>query len=77
MRSVDHVNAYLLARDHMVGAMSQRARRLTYGRCLQRTQRELASREGISQSAVSQALAGSGSQAIVEGFLLLDPESGR
>ncbi|MDX2375693.1 SatD family protein [Microbacterium sp. LRZ72] len=61
-------NAYLLARDHLVGAMTERTRRLVYGRCLGRTQRELADAEGITQSAVSQALAAAGAAAIVEGY---------
>lgn len=61
-------NAGLLARDHLVTAMSERARRLAYGRCIGRTQRELAASEGITQSAVSQLLATSGATAVVEGF---------
>lgn len=61
-------NAYLLARDELVASMSERARRLTYGRCLGRTQRELADAEGITQPAVSQALASAGSAALVAGF---------
>ena len=64
-------NAYLLARDQLVGAMSERTRRLAYGRCLGATQRELASAEGITQSAVSQALANAGAPAVIEGFRLL------
>ncbi|MFT4280752.1 SatD family protein [Microbacterium sp.] len=64
-------NAYLLVRDEMVGAMSERARRLTYGRCLGRTQRELAAAEGITQPAVSQALAGAGAPAVIAGFSVL------
>lgn len=63
--------AYALARDQLVSAMSERTRRLTAGRCLGRSQRELAEREGISQSAVSQALAAAGSAALVEGFAVL------
>ncbi|HAQ59469.1 MAG TPA: hypothetical protein DCR63_03175, partial [Microbacterium sp.] len=66
--SVPLANAYLLARDQIVTAMSERTRRLTYGRCLDRSQQDLAQSEGISQSAVSQALAGAGASAIVEGF---------
>ena len=68
---VGTVNAYLIARDQLVGAMSERTRRLTYGRCLGITQRELAEAEGITQSAVSQALTTSGAAAVVEGFHLL------
>lgn len=65
-------NAYLLARDELVGGMRERLRRLTYGRCLGLTQRELAEQEGVTQSAVSQALTAAGSAAVVEGFRLLD-----
>ncbi|GAA2005925.1 SatD family protein [Microbacterium ulmi] len=68
---VRRANAYLLARDALVAGMSERARRLTYGRCLGATQRELAKAEGITQPAVSQLLANAGAQAIVEGFRLL------
>lgn len=67
------VNAGLLARDHLVTAMGERARRLTYGRCVGMTQRELAASEGITQSAVSQLLAGSGANAIVEAYRLSLP----
>ncbi|MCT9001913.1 SatD family protein [Microbacterium memoriense] len=61
-------NAYLLARDQLVSDMSERTRRLTYGRLLGRTQGDLARAEGITQSAVSQALATAGAGALVEGF---------
>ncbi len=64
-------NAGALARDHLVTAMGERARRITYGRCLGRTQRELAAAEGITQSAVSQLLAASGGSALVEGYRAL------
>jgi hypothetical protein len=70
-RAARQANAYLLARDQLVTDMTARTRRLTYGRCLGRTQRALADSEQITQSAVSQALASSGSAAIVEGFRLL------
>lgn len=69
---IRRTNAYLLARDELVGAMSERTRRLSYGRCLGRTQRELAEAEGVSQSAISQALRSGGAAAIVEGFQLLE-----
>ncbi|HKT55148.1 MAG TPA: SatD family protein [Microbacterium sp.] len=65
-------NAYLLARDELIGGMTERTRRLTYGRCLGQTQRALAAAEQITQSAVSQALAASGAAALVEGFALLE-----
>lgn len=64
-------NAYLLARDELVSAMSARTRRLAYGRLLGRTQRDLARDEGITQSAVSQALAAAGVGALAEGFAQL------
>ncbi|MGB3375706.1 MAG: hypothetical protein WBA87_11310, partial [Microbacterium sp.] len=69
--AVRWANAYLLTRDELVGAMSERTRRLTYGRCLSRTQAELAAEEGVTQSAVSQALSSSGAGSLVEGFRLL------
>lgn len=66
--SVSLATAYALSRDQLISAMSERSRRLTRGRCLGRSQRDLAEAEGISQSAVSQALAAAGSAALVEGF---------
>jgi DNA-binding CsgD family transcriptional regulator len=69
--TVPLANAYLLARDQLVSAMNDRARRLTYGRCIGRTQKELADAEGISQPAVSQTLTAAGASAVVEGFLAL------
>ena len=61
-------NAYLLARDELVMRMSPRERRLVYGRFLGRTQDDLAGAEGISQSAVSQALASAGAAAVILGL---------
>lgn len=61
-------NAYVWARDELVSAMGERARRLVYGRCMGLTQRELAEREQITQSAVSQLLTASGAAGLVEGF---------
>lgn len=69
--SADLANAYLLARDQLVGVMTERGRRLTYGRCQGATQRELASAEGITQPAVSQALMAAGSAVLVEGLRAL------
>jgi hypothetical protein len=54
------INAYLLSRDHIVGAMTERTRRLTLGLLLGQLQGDLAAAEGITQSAVSQALRRSG-----------------
>lgn len=67
-------NAGLLARDRWVSQLSARARRLTFGRVLGRTQRELADAEGISQSAVSQALSAADSAAVVESLRALAPQ---
>ena len=69
--SASFANAYLLARDQIVGAMTDRVRRLTYGRCMNRTQAELARTEGITQPAVSQLLAAAGSAAVITGFRTL------
>lgn len=59
------INAHLLVRDHLIGAMSARARRIAAGALLGRTQVQLAAQEGISQSAVSQSLRRSGGGALV------------
>jgi len=61
-------NAYLLARDELLGAMSSRERRLTYGRIVGRSQRELAADEQITQPSVSKALRGAGAVALLEGL---------
>lgn len=58
------VNAFLLCRDESIGLMGERARRLLLGWLQGRTQSELAEQEGISQSAVSQALGRSGAYAL-------------
>lgn len=66
------VNAFLLCRDESVGHMGERARRLLLGWMRGRTQSELAEQEGISQSAVSQALARSGAYAVRDGHEALE-----
>lgn len=60
------VNAYLLARDHVVGSMTERSRRLVFGSMLGSSQGELAVAEGITQSAVSQSLRRSGGASLIE-----------
>src|SRR6218665_216427 len=67
-------NAYLLVRDELVGAMSERERRLTYGRLVGRSQQELATDEGISQPSVSKALRNAGAAALLEGLAALRGE---
>ncbi|MCV0335702.1 SatD family protein [Microbacterium maritypicum] len=67
-------NAYLLVRDEVVGAMSERERRLTYGRLLGRSQQELATEEGITQPSVSKSLRTAGTAALIEGVAALRGE---
>lgn len=76
-QTVRLANAHLLTRDELVAGLSDRQRRLVYGRCLGTTQRELARVEGIGQPAVSQALAASGGTTLVEAFALLTAEAVR
>jgi hypothetical protein len=64
-------NIALLSRDQLISDMSARTRRLTYGRCLGVFQRDLAAAEGITQPAVSQALASSGAGAVIEAVRIL------
>ncbi len=59
------VNAYLLTRDHIISAMNDRARRVTLGIALGRSQRELASDENVSQSAISQTMRKSGGSSLL------------
>lgn len=68
-------NAYLRARDELVGGMSERTRRLAYGRALGRTQRELALDEGITQPAVSQTLSSAGVPALLAGLTALEEDA--
>lgn len=75
--AIDKANAYVLLRDHLVTRMTERERRLTYGRCIGRTQTVLAQAEGISQPAVSQALQSAGSVAVVTGWELLMASVGK
>jgi hypothetical protein len=64
-------NAYLLVRDELVGTMSERERRLTYGRVVGRSQQELAEIEGVSQPSVSKSLRRAGAHALIEGLSTL------
>lgn len=59
------VNALVLCRDQIVGTMNVRQRRLLFGVLTGATQAVLARAEGISPSAVSQALHSSGAYAVV------------
>lgn len=66
--TISAANAYLLLRDELIGAMSDRERRLTYGRLMGSSQTELAAQEGITQPAVSKALRRSGANALLLGL---------
>jgi hypothetical protein len=66
------VDAWLLQRDQVVHRMKARERRLAAGLLQGRTQAELASQEGISQSAVSQSLQRSGASALRAGLDALE-----
>lgn len=68
------VNAYLLARDALMGPLSARERRLVLGTSRGFSQKVLAERESISQSAVSQALRRAGAGALLAGSGLLEEE---
>ncbi len=59
------VNSYLMSRDQIVGAMTDRVRRVTFGTMLGKSQAELAETEGITQSAVSQSLRRSGGASLI------------
>ncbi|HXH33308.1 MAG TPA: SatD family protein [Plantibacter sp.] len=65
------VNAYLLGRDHLVGAMSDRGRRLLLGKLLGQSQKRLAQLEDVTESAVSQTVRAQGVLAVVEGEKLM------
>ena len=50
------VNAALLCRDHLVGSLDSRSRRVLGGLMSGRTQAEMAEAEGVSPSAISQRI---------------------
>ena len=68
---VPTVNAFLVARDHILTRMKPRERRLAAAYFRGRAQDEIARDEKISQSAVSQALGRSGARAVRLGVDLL------
>lgn len=68
-------NAYVLVRDELVGSMTARERRLTYGRLIGRSQQELAAQERITQPSVSKSLRSAGAAALIEGIAALRGES--
>ncbi|WP_036829687.1 SatD family protein [Phycicoccus jejuensis] len=69
---VDAVNAALLCRDHLVGSLSERSLRLLRGLMDPgTTQADLAAREGVSASAVSQRVRSDGVGAVLAAHELL------
>lgn len=68
------VDAYLLGRDALVSAMTDRGRRILLGLLSGATQRELAAAEGVSPSAVSQLVRRDGVLAVLDGVRLLTQE---
>ncbi len=62
---IEALNAYLVCRDHVVGRLDARGRRLALGLLDGRTHVELAEAEGISPSAVSQRVRRDGTAALV------------
>lgn len=63
--AVATLNAYLMMRDHVVSRMKRLDRELTLGQLAGETQAELARRNGITQSAVSQRLERSGASVLL------------
>ena len=62
------VNAYLLARDHILTSMSVSARTYAYGAARGLPQSQIAQASGVTQSAVSQSLRRSGGSVLLEGL---------
>ncbi|MFD1713772.1 SatD family protein [Amnibacterium flavum] len=71
------VDSYLLLRDHLVSAMTGRARRLAAGALEGRAQLDLAESEDITQSAVSQSLQRSGAAALLAAQQLMEERGAR
>lgn len=68
-------NALLMLRDHVVGRMKARERRIAAAVLQGRRQADVARDEGITQSAVSQSLERSGASVLLEADRLLLGES--
>ena len=67
----DAVNAALVLRDEMMGGLSDRSLGVLRGLLSGRTQREIAEKEGVSASAVSQRVRNDGLAALVASERLL------
>ncbi|NLS11046.1 hypothetical protein HGQ17_13785 [Nesterenkonia sp. MY13] len=71
------VNAYLLARDQVLGGLNERSRAYARGVLEERSQKEIAAELGVSQSAVSQSLRSSGAASLLNGLKELTAEGER
>lgn len=71
------VNAYLLAKDHLVASMNVRARSYAQGVLEDLTQAQIAQQHSVTQSAVSQSLRRSGAAALIEGLHALTAHAPR
>ena len=72
-RDLEHaVNAALQCRDHLVGSVSPRSRRLLEGLMAGSSQSALARREGVSASAVSQRVRADGLAVVVGAQAMLE-----
>jgi hypothetical protein len=70
------LNAYLVLQDFVLSTMRPRQLRLLAAALRGEQQREIARREGVTQSAVSQALAASGAHAVTQALATFpDPAS--
>ncbi len=70
--TVAAINGFLGLQDYLLAAMSDRHRRLLAAALAGEHQRDVAQREGITQSAVSQGLQTSGAQALVHALVAVD-----
>ncbi|MGL3806950.1 SatD family protein [Paeniglutamicibacter sp. R2-26] len=69
-------NAYLLSRDQLLTSLHPRTRRYAFGLLGGGTQRSIAGTEGVTQSAVSQALGNPGAGALLATLELLEATAG-
>lgn len=68
-------NAYLLARDHLISSLNPKTKRYVSGLSRGLTQAAVAISEGVTQSAVSQAVKNAGAGALIASLELLDPRT--
>ncbi len=68
--SSDLLNAYLISRDELVSRLDDRGKRIVINTIDGLTQSEIAQREGVTQSAISQSMARNGIHTILAGVEL-------